>query len=345
MTCRRARFCRLTKANAPASTTTTAAVPATRNLRRRARAVLGHPYVWPEYGNYMGLGALLLVAMGAWTLLRRRRDLWPAMAAMLVFMVFQVGNVTGFPWWLLKHLPIFRYMRAPSRFTVIVGLFASVMIGLALDRWMAPLFHTRAEQQVLVGPRRWIAIAVAVLAALFLIDEASFNREQWFQTMSLPAPTDPVSPSFHQVRGDRHRMYAYPRANRGTLDCFEETPLDISPRLSGVLPAEEYPLDPSFGTVRRATWTPNKVVVDSQLTRPGVVVVNQNYHQGWRVTGGVLVNQGGLLAARVEAGARQIVFRFLPRSFLVGLAISLATLGQGIWLWIRWRGNRNIASR
>ena len=43
-------------------------------LRRRTRAVSGHPYVWPEYGNYLGLGAVLLVALGVWTLLRRPPD-------------------------------------------------------------------------------------------------------------------------------------------------------------------------------------------------------------------------------------------------------------------------------
>jgi hypothetical protein len=183
------------------------------------------------------------------------------------------------------------------------------------------------------------------LSLAFLIDAADFNREQWFQTLTLPAPGDPRAATFRQVRGDRHQMYVYPRTNQGTLDCFEEAPLDISPHLGAELPADEYPLDPSAGTVRRTLWSPNHIVVETDFARDGTVVVNQNFHAGWRVEGGVLADQGGLLAARVAAGRRTVSFRFLPTSFLVGLAVSLATLLYGIWLWRRWGGNKAAAPR
>jgi hypothetical protein len=183
------------------------------------------------------------------------------------------------------------------------------------------------------------------LTLAFLIDAADFNREQWFQTLTLPAPSDPRAATFRQVRGDRHQMYVYPRTNRGTLDCFEEAPLDISPHLGADLPADEYPLDPSAGTVRRRLWSPNHIVVETDFARDGTVVVNQNFHAGWRVQGGVLADQGGLLAARVAAGRRTVSFRFLPTSFLVGLAASLATLVYGTWLWRRWGGSKVAAPR
>jgi uncharacterized membrane protein YfhO len=140
-------------------------------------------------------------------------------------------------------------------------------------------------------------------------------------------------------------MYVYPRTNQGTLDCFEEAPLDISPHLGAELPADEYPLDPSVGTVRRTLWSPNHIVVETDFARDGTVVVNQNFNAGWRVEGGVLADQGGLLAARVAAARRTVSFRFLPTSFLVGLAVSLATLLYGAWLWRRWGGSKAAAPR
>ena len=327
-------------------------------VRHRTRGVPGHPYVWPEYGNYLGFPALVLLLCGAWTVVRSRRSLRPVGYAFLVFTIFQIGNVPGFPWWLLKHLPIFRFMRAPSRFTVLVGLFACGLVGIGVDRllggssrvgaaWRGPgpgpgtdrLTH---RQHAISKVLAWGGLA---LSLAFLIDAADFNREQWFQTLTLQAPRDPRAVTFRQVRGDRHQMYVYPRTNQGTLDCFEEAPLDISPHLGAELPADEYPLDPSAGTVRRTLWTPNHIVVETDFARDGTVVVNQNFHAGWRVRGGVLADQGGLLAARVAAGRRTVSFRFLPTSFLVGLAASLATLVYGTWLWRRWGGNKVAAPR
>jgi hypothetical protein len=342
-------------------------------VRHRTRGVPGHPYVWPEYGNYLGLAGAALMALGCWTVARRRRGLRPIAYALLAFLVFQVGNVPGFPWWLLKHLPIFRFMRVPSRFTVLVGLFACALIGIGVDRWLAPFAVLGSDRATGRATREWtsstrgvttIAVAVAVLglAAAFLVDAATFNSEQWFQTLTLPPPQEAVSPAFRQVRGDRHRMYAYPRTNLGTLDCFEEAPLDISPRLGANLPADEYPMaeeaagaagagpgvagaDSRVGTVRRMLWSPNHIVVEADFKRPGLVVVNQNYHPGWRVRGGELVSAGGLLAARVEAGRHTVRFRFLPTSFLVGLGLSVATLIYGVWQWRRWGGSTPGARR
>lgn len=313
-------------------------------VRHRARTFHGHPYVWPEYGNYLGLAGLALVGVGGYIATRTRRHLRPVVYALLAFLIFQIGNVPGFPWWLLKHLPIFRFMRAPSRFTVVVGLFACALVGVAVDRWVTPRSFGRGSgvagiSRAGAGPllrRLAPSIVVAALAFTFLVDATTFNRQQWFQTLSTPAPSEVPASAFHQVRGDRRRMYAYPRQNLGTLDCFEEAPLDISPRLGADLPADEYVLDPQLGPVRRIAWSPNHIILETDFARPGIVVVNQNFHRGWRVDGGTLTDTGGLLSARVDAGRRRISFRFLPTSFLVGLAITLTTLLCGLWLWRRW---------
>jgi hypothetical protein len=142
--------------------------------------------------------------------------------------------------------------------------------------------------------------------------------------------------------GEKARMYAYPRSNQGSLSCFEESPLDISPALRANATVDEYPADPTTGTVRRLSWSPNRIVVETHFTRPGRVVVNQNWNPHWHVEGGRVENDHGLLAAAVESGQRQVTFRYLPRPFLVGLATTIAALGLAAWLWWRWAPKRAI---
>jgi hypothetical protein len=296
-------------------------------VRHHARGFGRHQYVFPEYGNYFGLIGLGLVLAGAAVVLARRRSLWPLAAAAFLFLLFELGNQVPLPWWLLKQLPVYAGLRVPSRFTIVAGLFMCLLAGVAVDALARPAPGPRAARW---WP--WARAAGLVLAVVYLFDAASFNRLQWGQTIGTPPPRDPRAASFRQVPGDRGRMMAFPRSNQGTLSCFEETPLPISPRLRGNLPADEYLADPSAGTVRRVRWSPNRIVLDVDVQRPAVVLVNQNFDPGWRAQvgdgegAGVIANEGGLLAARVEAGRRLVTFYYRPRSLVIGAAVSLVTL-------------------
>jgi hypothetical protein len=75
--------------------------------RHRERSVPGHGYVWPEYGNYLGVAGVALATLGLLIVVRERRRLWPLVACVGVFLLYQLGNVPGLPWSLTKHLPIF----------------------------------------------------------------------------------------------------------------------------------------------------------------------------------------------------------------------------------------------
>ena len=291
-------------------------------VRHSGRRFGEHQYVFPEYGNYFGLVGVGLVLVGAVLVIRRRRRLWPLLAAAGIFLLFELGNQPPLPWWLLKHLPIYSGLRVPSRFTVVAGMFMCLLAGVAVDELgAAPLACERGWRR----PRA-VGWAVLALAVGYLFDAASFNRLQWDQTIGTPPPRDPRAASFHQVPGDRGRMMAFPRANEGTLSCFEETPLPISPLLRGNLPADEYLADPSAGHVQRLRWSPNEIVLDVDVARPATVLVNQNFDPGWRASGAEVVNEGGLLAARVPAGRGTVTFVYRPRSFVVGGVISLLTL-------------------
>jgi hypothetical protein len=298
--------------------------------RHTARGFGNHQYVFPEFGNYIGPIGVALMFCGLYLVVRRRRSLLPIVVSGVTFVLFQLGNLIPLPWWLLKKLPVYQNLRVPSRFTVIAGLFMCVLIGVAVDEWGAPAL---ARWRSLGRRARRIGILVLVLSGAMLIDEVSFNRLQWDQTFGAPPPTEPRATEFHQAPGNAGRMYVYPRANQGSLNCFEETPIPISPRLRANLPADEYLQEPDAGSVRRVRWSPNRIELDVDLRRPATVLVNQNFGPGWRVTGGTVANEGGLLAARVPEGHHRVAFRYLPRSVLVGGAISLmAAIAAGIFL-------------
>jgi len=304
----------------------------TYGIRHAERGFGSHQYVFPEYNNYFGFVGLALVLVGTWLVLARRRRLWPIVAVAVTCVVFQLGNLVPSPWWLLKHLPVYENLRVAARFTIVAGVFFCVLVGVVLDQWGPPAL---GRWRALEPRRRLAAGVVLVLAAAYLVDAASWNRQLWLPTFGSPPPADPHAAQFRQVAGDRGRMMAFPPANMGTLSCFEETPLDVSPRLRGDLPADEYLAEPDAGTVRRVSWSPNRIVLDVDVKRPATVLVNQNMGVGWRAEGATLVPKGvdGLIAARVEPGRHLVTFRYLPRSVLAGAAVSLlAAAGAAAFL-------------
>jgi hypothetical protein len=287
---------------------------------RHTQRVFGHQYVWPEFGNYLGLIGLALMFAGVWIVVRRRRALWPILAGVVTFCIFQLGNLIPLPWWILRHLPVFNHLRVPSRFTIVAGMFMCVLIGVAVDAWAAPAL---ASWRTASRRARCVAVMVSALVVAFLVDASQFNRLQWEQTFSGPPRTLNRAEVFHQTQGNAGLMYLYPPANQGTLNCFEETPIPISPALRGDLPADEFLQDASLGTVRRMRWSPNRIELDVNATQPTTVVVNQNFGPGWRAEGGTLVSEDGLLAARVPAGHSVVTFSYIPPGMLAGLAVSL----------------------
>jgi hypothetical protein len=291
-------------------------------LRHRERAFGDHQYVFPEFGNYFGLIGVALMLAGMFVVLRRRRALWPLVAAAFVFVLFQLGNLIPMPWWLLKHLPVYKNLRVAARFTIVVGIFFCALIGVAVDEWGA---RALARWRALNLRRRLVGVGVLALAVGYMVDAASWNRLQFLPTFGSAEPREPRAPEFRQVPGDRGNMMAYPRANEGTLSCFEETPLDISPRLRGNLPADEYLSERDAGTVRRLRWSPNRIVLDVDVKRATTVLVNQNMGVGWQAEGGEIVAGGvdGLLAARVAPGRHTLTLSYLPRTVILGGAISL----------------------
>ncbi|MHC4591339.1 MAG: YfhO family protein [Planctomycetota bacterium] len=95
-------------------------------------------------------------------------------------------------------------------------------------------------------------------------------------------------------------------------------------------------LQPGRADIGELAWVladvHDAVAVQANLTRPGYLVLADQHYPGWRVT--VDGQEAELLrvdylykGVRLDEGLHRVVFAFCPRSVLIGIAISVASLG------------------
>lgn len=273
----------------------------------------------------IGLPVLPLVALGIW----RRRSLPFTLGGLLALWIALGYSVHTSLFAVLRTIPPFTMLRAPERFLVLVALVVAGIAAIGIRR-----IEAAARR------RTWVILLALGCQALLLGDTYVLVRDQQIHAhgrATVPAPVS-VSGDFHQTRGNRWLALYYPFMNRGTLTCFDDYDIAQSPDLRGDLVNEEYLRDADAGTVTRVAWSPNRIDLRVALTKPARVFVNQNWHPGWKADAGSVVSDNGLLAVDLPAGSRDVTLRFLPRSGVGGIAISLLGLVvAGVFLF---RGGR-----
>jgi|GEM_PF-646741 len=152
----------------------------------------------------------------------------------------------------------------------------------------------------------------------------------WYAAITLPENAVPryfVDASNRGIRNPEYRGEAY----------FVEAggrPGSTSPvheRTAETGSAEDAPA----GYAAKSTFRPNSITVQVTVPKPGVLVINQNYHAAWRTDRGELFDRKGLIALRLrETGSYTIHLRYLPRSFVAGLAVSVLSLAG--WVLACW---------
>jgi hypothetical protein len=285
------------------------------------RDVVGHPYEWPEYGNYIGWMTLALLVLGCKMRFPRKKMLW---SGVVVFIALTLGSWgSGSPFALLHGLPLFENLRVPSRYTLLVVFFFALIAGLALSslldacarRWDGPRANATRH---LVGLGVVLAIACDAIAT---------NRGEFRQSFHLAPPTDDVSDSFVQRRGDPLRMFAYPRANQGSVRGLEESPI---PRAAGIWidGGDQHRLT-NQGSARATYWSPNVLRYSIETDVPNAIVINQNYRPEWRASGdAVIAETNGLLTVLVPPGHHELQLEYSPNRMgtlvsLVGIPVLL----------------------
>ena len=273
---------------------------------------------------FLGVAALPLVALGLF-----RRRLWPAAIVVVASLWTATGYRYGsglFVW--MRELPGLAMTRYPERFLFFACLYGAVLAAGAIDAILIRGSRSKA------GP--WVALAALALFAASYVPLIR-NFQVTVAGMWLAPPPRPIDQPFAQARGNRWLALHFSPMDRGTLSCMEGYALPQSPRLRGDLAREEYLADGGAGTARRTFWSPERIDLRVELDRPARLLVNQNWHAGWRASTGTVVSDQGLLAVDLPPGAHDLRLRFLPRSALGGLAVSAAALAAMVALFRRAR--------
>lgn len=107
------------------------------------------------------------------------------------------------------------------------------------------------------------------------------------------------------------------------------------------------------GEVTINEYSPEQVVIYSESDQSGLLLLSDAYYPGWQATidgKKVPIYQADALfrGVFVPAGQHEIIFRFQPGSFRIGLVISLLStvliLGLAVWLWPTARQETNRGS-
>jgi hypothetical protein len=274
--------------------------------------VAGHPFVWAEYGSYVGWPTLLLGAIGAYLVMRRagQRHL---LFGLLFYGLFMLGNVGEYSAWsLLHHLPVYDSLRVPTRFAMLFTFYLALLAGHALERI-----------ERLVPKRRVAQLALGLFALANLGDMLSVTLpiiDRWHeQALDRSTPAE----SFYLVGGDYYHRYAsYPWLNLGTPTCYAGGMNWVVSNALWLGPRPQLRVLANAGQVLSWGRTPQHVWAEIDATSVARVVINQNYASGWISNVSTPENDHGRLALTLPAGRQRIELSYRPPEFVTCALLS-----------------------
>lgn len=302
-----------------------------------------------EYAAFIGYLPAALFLLGA---VARPRKVWPWVAAGALFFVASLGSVSPVNFFMLFTAPPgLSGMHVPFRFIVHL-IFAVALVGaVGLDFIRERLSVTRVKALALP-----LAVVLAGVVAGRLV-WMHYNRPVPLYRLASFIPTEIFDGSAQTPPEEGETEKPLPRsAGPYVAVTYPQTLIVYRSFLQGkrlgwgydaaYLPraalspedenyrGEAFFLDPQTDGVLKLSATLSRYHVEVSSDTGGIVVLNQNYHPGWRVEGaaGDAMRVGGLVAAEVPAGSREIVFVYAPRSRVVGALLTLATILVALWM-------------
>jgi hypothetical protein len=306
--------------------------------------VPGKRYWFHEYGWRL---PYLTIPLWLWAItVRKARVVW-------IFVGVGAAIVAGSawpygPWWLLHHLPIFRDLRVPSRYQVMLAIGVPLLCAMALDDLRARKFWRQA-----------FTIAIIVLCA---VDGLAFDWVRYTKAFDMHYSLAQEGTPFYQIVGEWRSMMTNVFENHGAIGCDEEAPLQRALTLDEGPKPQARVEDPATGKIDAIRWTPNLVELDVDLRDWAVVSVNENWNEHWKLellgdsrraehgevqrVGPKLARDkdGGRLGARVPPGRYTVAFVYRPRSFKAGILLSALAIPLAVAAWILARRRRRLAA-
>jgi 2-polyprenyl-3-methyl-5-hydroxy-6-metoxy-1,4-benzoquinol methylase len=265
---------------------------------------IDHPYRFHEYGCYLSIAGLLIIAFAMFKVPGFFKENWRFLAAALLW--FWVGSGLKLPvnpWSLYQRLPLVNIAHVQSRVFILMFLFFLILLARALHR-------------LDLKPRYLGAIVIFLIAEALVVRNypmlvAPPRFEELPQGRLITSTTIQRTGDFAWTPG---HYLATP--NLGSSTCYEPSFYPRAVRKAGDADyrGEAYFIEPSGG--KRAAlmaYTPGYIKLQYQTHQPGTIELNTNALYGWRVVAGeaTLSGRGGELLKVTPAGlAGEIELRY-----------------------------------
>jgi len=311
-------------------------------------------------GSYVGpLGLALIIFGGLATPLGRGALLF----ALPVLWICLGSSAPINLWERLLGLPVVNRMVVPSKFTPCYMLALAVAGGAGIEllrRWLADRNYLK-----------WLPIALLVGLAIDLfavsqplfrhafpidpipIEQVPFHQQrkspfaqEYADRVTLPVGSRPFTEE--HIHSQTSNFPAV-RAGFGVLDTLtgarERVVVGAKPDSGGrfgITQSSEIP----GGDPLLIEWSPNLVRIRVDPARGGLLLLNQNFHEGWRAQSGertlaVLSASGQSLSVKLEPGLSEIVLSFEAPSRRLGAWVSVVAAIVGLAMLVPTRRKEN----
>lgn len=298
---------------------------------------------WHEYGGYIGIIPLILAIVGLFFYFKQH---WPLLLTGVLSLWVSLGRGAFYDLWGLLHkLPIYDSLHVPSRFILGFVFCISLFSGLGLSKLEG--LGDKKYYKFLVG-----FIVGFVFFDLFLVDYPLLSS-----TFTITPPKIKKYSEFKQRFRDfnlfpgesRSSMYPTLLSNSGIINSYEVISI-IRGNVKTVKDPDYKGEVHFFNTnnkVESVSFSPNRLKIKTNVEEEDRLVVNQNFYKGWRVK----VNEkkqkvvpfNGLISVKLARGKYDIIFYCLPKSFIIGVFISLVTCISFIVIY--WRLNQHQSKK
>lgn len=290
------------------------------------------PWGWHEYGSFTGVAAFVLF-IGSVAYIRRS---WPWLVISISTLAMSLGEFSPVDIWSILHrLPVVSSLHGSSRMMPLFIFTFAVAVGFALSR-----IEEAGDKK-----RNWLGAALAgVVTLIVFLEIFTVGRPVLKDAFTESAPKVEKKELFRQLVVSEPTKVNYPSflSNTGVLNCYDTMRPPIKAVPYGTDTGRKNPgymgeafLVSQKGSASVKLFSPNMVIVDVEPVGNDTLVLNQNYVKGWKANGRDAIDHWGLVSIPVDAGKKQVVFKYSPTSFKIGLAISIISLLGVGWLCVR----------
>ncbi|MFH1402837.1 MAG: hypothetical protein ABIH11_01035 [Candidatus Altiarchaeota archaeon] len=267
---------------------------------------------WHNKSAYMGVIPILLALMGVVVM---GRESIPLILALIIilwasFTTYAQINI----WEMINKLPLYQHLRSPTRLIMLVVFIIAIFAGQGAKK------VDRISEKL-----------TALLVTYCMITFVMYNSNVLYKAFIIePYAVKRTGTEFQQgyfsdkKRGQNTNIFAHINANQGYLKDYDP----VKKRNYAIdFRNKSYEGEAFMTSNNKAELTyfsPNKFVVEPG--DDGVVVLNQNYVDGWSANGKEALKVDGLVGAEATKEEGEVAFKYTPPGFYLGFMLTTGTL-------------------